>query len=102
MAPAAAAAQQADARGQLARYLVALERRYGAAGCAASLDGSAGSSRAGSRAGRGAAAGGAEAALGLGFSRQFHALAQRLTAERQRDTRRARVAPQNSPTGEGQ
>lgn len=89
--PGAAAEPGADTRAALHRYLAVLERRYGDASTTASRDG--GSTRPASA----RAAPSAEAALGLGFSRQFHALAARLGDERRRAGRRARGALLRQP-----
>ncbi len=90
-APGAAAEPGADTRAALHRYLAVLERRYGDASTTASREG--GSTRPASA----RAAPSAEAALGLGFSRQFHALAARLGDERRRAGRRARGARLRQP-----
>ncbi len=89
--PGAAAEPGADTRAALHRYLAVLERRYGDASTTASRDG--GSTRPASA----RAAPSAEAALGLGFSRQFHALAARMGDERRHAGRRARGARLRQP-----
>lgn len=88
------AARRGDVRAQLARYLAALEQRYGAPASRPST--AAGSEGLQSPSPEGLAqegSDGGDAALGRGFTRQLRALSQRLAAERRRDGRRARGAP---------